>query len=160
MGTRSGDIDPAIVTYLMDKEGLSTKEISDIMNKKSGIFGVSGVTSDFRDVAKAADEGNERAKVGLEMFYYEIKKFIGSYAAALGRVDAVVFTAGIGENDKTLRKEVAGDLEILGLAIDDEKNSIRGEEIDISAPGAKVKTLVIPTNEELMIAIETKALTE
>ena len=160
MGTRCGDIDPAIVTYLIDKDNLTTKELSDIMNKKSGIFGVSGVSSDFRDVAKAASEGNNRAKVGLEMFYYQIKKFIGSYAAALGKLDAVVFTAGIGENDKALRKAVAGDLEILGLAIDDEKNSIRGEEIDISAPGAKVKTLVIPTNEELMIAIETKALTE
>ena len=160
MGTRCGDIDPAIVTFLMNKENLSTKDIDAIMNKKSGIFGVSGVSSDFRDVAAAADNGNKRAEVGLEMFYYEIKKFIGSYAAAMGGVDAIVFTAGIGENDKTLRKEVTSGLEFLGVAIDDEKNSVRGQEIDISAEGAKVKTLVIPTNEELMIAIETKALVD
>ena len=160
MGTRCGDIDPAIVTYLMDKENLTTAEINDIMNKKSGILGVSGVSSDFRDVTSAAENGNKRAEAGLKMFYNQIKKDIGAYAALLGRVDAVVFTAGVGENDKELRKYVAGDLEILGLKIDDEKNSVRGEEIDISAPGAKVKTLVIPTNEELMIAIETKALTE
>ncbi|MBO5099115.1 MAG: acetate kinase, partial [Clostridia bacterium] len=159
-GTRCGDIDPAIVTFLMNKENLSTKDIDAIMNKKSGIFGVSGVSSDFRDVAAAADNGNKRAEVGLEMFYYEIKKFIGSYAAAMGGVDAIVFTAGIGENDKTLRKEVTSGLEFLGVAIDDEKNSVRGQEIDISAEGAKVKTLVIPTNEELMIAIETKALVD
>ena len=160
MGTRCGDIDPAIVTFLMNKENLSTKEIDSIMNKESGIYGVSGVSSDFRDVAEAADNGNERAKVGLEMFYYEIKKYIGAYAAAMGGVDAIVFTAGIGENDKTLRKVVTADLKFLGVEIDDEKNAIRGEEIDISSANATVKTLVIPTNEELMIAIETKALAE
>ncbi len=160
MGTRCGDIDPAIVTYLMDKENLSTKEINDIMNKKSGIFGVSGVSSDFRDVAGAAAEGNVQAKEGLEMFYHQIRKYIGSYAAALGKVDAVVFTAGIGENDSTLRKEVAGNLSILGMGINEEKNKVRGEEIDISSDDAKVKTFVIPTNEELMIALETKELVE
>lgn len=116
--------------------------------------------SDFRDVASAADDGNERAKVGLEMFYYEIKKFIGSYAAAMGGVDAIVFTAGIGENDKVLRKAVTDDMAFLGIAIDDEKNAIRGQEIDISAQNATVKTLVVPTNEELMIAIETKNLVD
>ncbi len=160
MGTRCGDIDPAIVTYLMDKEKLTTKEINDIMNKKSGIYGVSGVTSDFRDVAEAAGEGNIQAKEGLEMFYHQIRKFIGGYAAALGRVDAVVFTAGIGENDSTLRKEVAGNLSILGLGINEEKNKERGKEIDISSEDAKVKTFVIPTNEELMIALETKELVQ
>ncbi len=160
MGTRCGDIDPAIVTFLMNKENLSAKEIDSIMNKESGIYGVSGVSSDFRDVAAAANSGNKRAEIGLEMFYYEIKKFIGAYAAAMGGVDAVVFTAGIGENDKTLRKAVTSDLKFLGIEIDDEKNAIRGEEIDISSSSATVKTLVIPTNEELMIALETKALTE
>lgn len=160
MGTRCGDIDPAIVTYIMNKEGISAKEIDSIMNKQSGIFGVSGVSSDFRDVSAAADSGNERAKVGLEMFYHQIRKYIGAYAAAMGGLDAVVFTAGIGENDKTLRKEVISQLGFLGLGIDDEKNAIRGEEIDISSKDATVKTLVIPTNEELMIAIETKNLCE
>lgn len=160
MGTRCGDIDPAIVTFLMNKENLSAKDMDAIMNKESGIYGVSGVSSDFRDVASAADDGNERAKVGLEMFYYEIKKFIGSYAAAMGGVDAIVFTAGIGENDKVLRKAVTDDMAFLGIAIDDEKNAIRGQEIDISAQNATVKTLVVPTNEELMIAIETKNLVD
>ena len=160
MGTRCGDIDPAIVTYLMEKENLSTKEINDIMNKKSGIFGVSGVSSDFRDVAGAANEGNEQAAVGLEMFYYQIRKYIGSYASALGKVDAVVFTAGIGENDSTLRKEVVSKLSILGMGINEEKNKIRGEETDISSDDATVKAFIIPTNEELMIALETKELIE
>ena len=160
MGTRCGDIDPAIVTYIINKEGKTAEEVDSIMNKKSGIFGVSGVSSDFRDVAAAADEGNKRAEVGLQMFYYEIKKFIGAYAAAMNGVDAIVFTAGIGENDKTLRKEVASGLSYLGVAIDEEKNNIRGEEKDVSAEGAKVKTLVIPTNEELMIALDTKEIVE
>jgi len=160
MGTRCGDIDPAIVTYIINKEGKTAEEVDALMNKKSGIFGVSGVSSDFRDVAAAAAEGNKRAEVGLQMFYYEIKKFIGAYAAAMNGVDAIVFTAGIGENDKTLRKEVAAGLSYLGIAIDDEKNAIRGEEIDISAEGSKVKTLVIPTNEELMIALDTKDIVE
>ncbi len=160
MGTRCGDIDPAIVTYIINKEGKTAEEVDALMNKKSGIFGVSGVSSDFRDVAAAADEGNKRAEVGLSMFYYEIKKFIGAYAAAMNGVDAIVFTAGIGENDKTLRKEVTSGLSFLGVAIDDEKNSKRGEELDISACGAKVKTLVIPTNEELMIALDTKEIVE
>ena len=160
MGTRCGDIDHAIVTYIINKEGKTAEEVDALMNKKSGIFGVSGVSSDFRDVAAAAAEGNKRAEVGLQMFYYEIKKFIGAYAAAMNGVDAIVFTAGIGENDKTLRKEVAAGLSYLGIAIDDEKNAIRGEEIDISAEGSKVKTLVIPTNEELMIALDTKDIVE
>ncbi|MBQ2897602.1 MAG: acetate kinase [Clostridia bacterium] len=160
MGTRCGDIDPAIVTYIINKEGKSAEEVDSIMNKKSGIYGVSGVSSDFRDVAAAAADGNKRAEVGLKMFYYEIKKFIGAYAAAMNGVDAIVFTAGIGENDKTLRKEVTSGLSFLGVEIDDEKNSVRGEEIDISASDAKVKTLVIPTNEELMIALDTKEIVE
>ncbi len=160
MGTRCGDIDPAIVTYIMNKEGKSAEEVDALMNKKSGIFGISGVSSDFRDVSDAADNGNKRAEVGLEMFYYQIKKFIGAYAAAMNGVDAIVFTAGIGENDKILRAEVAKGLTFMGVEIDEEKNNIRGEEKDVSAAGAKVKTLVIPTNEELMIALDTKEIVE
>lgn len=160
MGSRCGDIDPAIVTYLMGKENIDIKEMDTIMNKKSGILGLSGISSDFRDVSDAADNGNERAKAGLEMFYNQITKYIGAYAALMGGVDAIVFTAGIGENDKVLRKCVAEKLKFLGVGVDDDKNSIRGEEVDISSADAKIKTLVIPTNEELMIAMETKALTE
>ena len=160
MGTRCGDIDPAIVTYIMNKEGKTAEEVDALMNKKSGIFGVSGVSSDFRDVSDAADNGNEKAAVGLEMFYYQIKKFIGAYAAAMNGVDAIVFTAGIGENDKVLRAEVAKGLTFMGVEIDEEKNNIRGEEKDVSKDGAKVKTLVIPTNEELMIALDTKEIVE
>ncbi len=160
MGTRCGDIDPAIVTFIMEKEGLTAQQVNDLMNKKSGVLGVSGVSSDFRDVETAAGEGNKRAEVGLDMFNYQVKKYIGAYAAAMGGVDAVVFTAGIGENNQELRRDVIGDLAFMGLAIDEEKNKIRGQEIDISAEGAKVRTLVIPTDEEMMIAMDTKALTE
>lgn len=158
MGTRCGDIDPAVVTFLQEKEGLSASEIDSIMNKKSGIAGISGVSSDFRDVETAAKEGNKVAEIGLNMFDYQVKKYIGAYAAAMGGVDAVVFTAGIGENNKVMRANVAGGLGFMGIKIDDEKNAIRGEEIDISAEGASVRVLVIPTNEELAIAMETKAL--
>ena len=158
MGTRCGDIDPAVVTFLQEKEGLSAAEIDSIMNKKSGIAGLSGVSSDFRDVETAAKEGNKVAEIGLNMFDYQVKKYIGAYAAAMGGVDAVVFTAGIGENNKVMRANVAGGLGFMGIKIDDEKNAIRGEEIDISAEGASVRVLVIPTNEELAIAMETKAL--
>lgn len=158
MGTRCGDIDPAIVTFLMEKEGLSASEMDTVMNKQSGIFGLSGVSSDFRDVEKAAAEGNKVAQIGLNMFDYQVKKTIGAYAAAMGGVDAIVFTAGVGENNKVLRANVAKGLAFMGVAIDDEKNAVRGEEIDISAPNATVRTLVIPTNEELAIAMETQAL--
>ncbi len=160
MGTRSGDIDPAIVTFLMDKEGLSAAKMNDVLNKKSGVFGVSGVSSDFRDLAKAADEGNERARAALDMFYYGVKKYIGSYAAALGGVDAIVFTAGVGENDSAARAGITAGLEFMGIAVDKEKNKVRGEAADISASGATVKTLVIPTDEEMMIALETERLTK
>lgn len=160
MGTRCGDIDPAIVTFLMEKEGLSASEMDAVMNKKSGILGLSGVSSDFRDVEKAADEGNKVAQIGLNMFDYQVKKTIGAYAAAMGGVDAIVFTAGVGENNKALRANVAKGLAFMGVAIDDEKNAVRGEEIDISAPNATVRTLVIPTNEELAIAMETQALVD
>jgi len=158
MGTRTGSMDPAVVTFLMENEGLSAKEVDNLMNKKSGVFGVSGVSSDFRDLSKAAAEGNDRAALAIDMFTYSVKKLIGSYAAAMGGVDAVVFTAGVGENDAASRKSIVSGLEFMGIKIDDEKNAIRGQAIDISAEGATVKTLVIPTNEELMIALDTQNL--
>ena len=155
MGTRCGDIDPAIVTFLMNKEGLSTKEIDAIMNKQSGIFGVSGVSSDFRDVAAAAEEGNKRAEVGLDMFYYEIKKFIGAYAAAMNGVDLIVFTGGIGENNSRLRRRVCENLTYLGVKFDYDANVARGEDTMLTTPDSKVKVALITTNEELMIARDT-----
>ncbi len=160
MGTRSGDIDPAIVTFLMEKENLSIEEINSVLNKKSGVFGVSGVSSDFRDLSAAANEGNKRAKAALDMFSYGIKKYIGSYAAAMGGVDVVVFTAGVGENDAQTRFDITQGLEFLGIKVDAEKNKIRGQIADVTADGATVKTLVIPTDEEMMIAIETERLTK
>ncbi|MBE7024597.1 MAG: acetate kinase [Ruminococcaceae bacterium] len=159
MGTRSGDIDPAIVSYVAEKENLSVKEVSDVLNKKSGVLGVSGVSSDFRDLAEQA-ETNDRAKLSLDMFSYSLKKFIGQYIAVMNGVDALVFTAGIGENNVELRSQIAKELSFFGLSIDEEKNKVRGKDMDISTPDAKVKTLVIPTNEELMIALDTKRLVE
>lgn len=158
MGTRSGDIDPAIVTFLMEKENLGTDEINTVLNKKSGVLGVSGVSSDFRDLDAAASQGNERAKAALDMFCYGIKKYIGSYAAAMGGVDAVVFTAGVGENDGKTRAAITSGLEFLGIKIDPDKNKLRGQAVDISSDDASVKTLVIPTDEEMMIALDTQRL--
>lgn len=158
MGTRTGSMDPAVVTYLMDK-GMTSKEINNLMNKESGVSGVSGVSSDFRDLTAAADSGNERARLALDMFTYAVKKNIGAYAAAMGGVDVVVFTAGVGENDSRTRAEIVEGLEFMGVKIDQDKNNTRGT-VDISAADAKVKTLVIPTNEELMIAIDTKRLVQ
>lgn len=158
MGTRTGSMDPAVVTYLIDK-GLSSKEVNNLMNKQSGVAGVSGVSSDFRDLTDAADKGNERARLALDMFTYQVKKNIAAYAAAMGGIDVVVFTAGVGENDDRTRAEITEGLEFMGIKIDKEKNSVRGT-VDITAEGASVKTLVIPTNEELMIAIDTKRLVE
>ena len=158
MGTRTGSMDPAVVTYLLNK-GMSAKEVDDLMNKKSGVFGISGVSSDFRDLSAAAKDGNKRAELALEMFTYSVKKLIGAYASAMGGVDAVVFTAGVGENDGVVRKAITDGLGFMGIEVDQEKNSTRGT-VDITADGAKVKTLVIPTNEELMIAIDTKRLIE
>jgi len=158
MGTRTGTMDPAVVTYLLNK-GMSAAEVDNIMNKQSGVYGVSGVSSDFRDLTAAAKEGNERAALALEMFYYSVKKYIGSYAAAMGGVDAVIFTAGVGENDAPARANIVSGLEFMGIKIDSDKNFARGT-IDISADDATVKTLVIPTNEELMIAIDTQRLIE
>lgn len=158
MGTRTGSMDPAVVTFIMDKENMTTKDVDNLMNKKSGVFGVSGVSSDFRDLSKASDEGNERATLAIDMFTYSVKKLIGAYAAAMGGVDAVIFTAGVGENDAKSRADIVSGLEYMGIKIDEEKNKIRGVMADVSSADATVKTLVIPTNEELMIAMDTKAL--
>ena len=158
MGTRTGAMDPAVVTYLIN-QGMSAAEVDAAMNKKSGVQGVSGVSSDFRDLCAAADEGNERAQLALNMFAYQVKKFIGAYAAAMNGVDAVVFTAGVGENDSYTRSLIIDGLDYLGVKVDAQKNAVRGT-VDISAADAKVKTLVIPTNEELMIALDTKSIVE
>lgn len=159
MGTRSGDLDPAIVEFIANKEGLTVSEMLNVLNKKSGVLGMSGgVSSDFRDLDKAALEGNELAKLALEAFVYRVAKYIGAYAAAMNGVDAIAFTAGLGENDKTTRKNIVSYLGYLGAKLDEERNNIRGEEALISADDSKVKLYVIPTNEELAIARETVAL--
>ena len=158
MGTRCGDIDPAIVPYIMKKENLTPDEMDTLMNKKSGVLGVSGVSSDFRDVEGAMNDGNEKAKLALDMFHYKVAKYIGEYYIALGGADAIVFTAGLGENSKTSRLAICEYLKCLGVEIDEEKNSKRGEEIDIATDNSKIRVFVIPTNEELMIAQDTKEL--
>ncbi len=158
MGTRTGSMDPAVMTFLMNM-GMTSKEIDTLVNKESGVAGVSGVSSDFRDLSAAADNGNERAQLALDMFTYQVKKYIGSYAAAMGGLDAIVLTAGVGENDAATRKAILSGLEFMGVKIDDKKNEKRGT-VDITACRAKVKTLVIPTDEEMMIALETKAIVE
>ena len=156
MGTRAGDVDLGAATYIMDKENLNTTEFSNLVNKKSGLMGVSGVSSDARDIAAAIAEGNQRADLARRMFIYRVKKYIGAYAAALNGVDMVVFTGGIGENDTYIRGEIAKGLEYLGATIDQAKNdSIRGEEAIISTPDSKVTVCVIPTDEEWMIASDT-----
>ena len=151
MGTRSGDIDATILEYLMDRHGYDIKEMLNILNKKSGVLGISGVSSDFRDLDSAAEEGNQRAKLALEVFRYGVKKFIGAYAAAMGGVDAIVFTAGVGENDAATRMDIASGLEYMGVKMDPDANNIRGKEAVISAPDSKVQVLLIPTNEYLFI---------
>ena len=159
MGTRSGDMDPAIITYLSEKENISAKDVIDICNKKSGMLGLSnGVSSDFRDLAAAEESGNEYAKAALETYAYRVAKYIGAYAVGMQGLDAVVFTAGVGENNTVVREKICEYLSIFDTKIDKEKNSIRGEEIIISTEESKVKVMVIPTNEELAIARETVAL--
>ncbi len=160
MGTRSGAIDPTVPAFLQKAEGLTADEVDNLLNKKSGLLGVSGISSDCRDVRNAAAEGNYRAKLAVKILCHNIKKIIGSYVAEMNGVDAVVFTAGIGENDKGLRAMVCKDMSFLGMEIDEEynENCPRGEFADISKKGAKVKTLVIPTNEEYMIALDTQNL--
>nr|WP_207636196.1 acetate kinase [Proteocatella sphenisci] len=155
MGTRCGDMDPAIVTFLMKKLNLDADGINDVMNKKSGVFGMSGVSSDFRDIENAASEGNERAAIALETYYKRVKKYIGSYMAEMGGVDVIVFTAGLGENSIDAREEICGGLERLGISIDKVENKVRGKEKVISAADSAVKVLCIPTNEEVMIARDT-----
>ncbi len=155
MGTRSGNIDPAIIAYMMEELNMPIEEVTSILNKKSGVLGISGVSSDFRDLWAAA-ETNKRAKLALDVFHYKIKGFICKYAGVLGGVDCIIFTAGIGENSAAAREACCEGLEFLGVKIDKEKNNIFGKAADISAADSKVKVLVIPTNEELMIARDTK----
>ena len=158
MGTRAGDVDVAAVTYLMKKEGLSVDEMDNILNKKSGVLGLSGVSSDFRDIEEAAEEGNDRAGAALDVFAYKVAKRIGAYAAAMNGVDAIVFTAGLGENSGTTRRAICDYLGFMGVHIDSYNNSLRGKAVEISAPDSRVRVFVIPTNEELVIARDTKEL--
>ena len=158
MGTRSGDLDPAIIDFVGKKEGLSLDEMNEVLNKKSGMLGISGVSSDGRDLEAAAETGNKRAQLALDVFDYRVIKYIGAYAAAMNGVDAIVFTAGIGENAIPVREKVVSYLGYFGVTLDKEANGVRGEEIVISTPDSKVKVAVIPTNEELAICRETVAL--
>ena len=158
MGTRSGDIDPAVVQFVMNKYGMSADECLNMLNKKSGVLALSGVSSDFRDIENGADAGNENCALALDKFAYEVRKYIGSYAAALGGLDCLVFTAGVGENSASMRARICEGLEFLGVKIDPEKNNTRGKEAIISADDSKVTVWVIPTTEELMIAQDTAAL--
>ena len=158
MGTRSGDLDAGILEYLMNKYQLNITEMLSILNKKSGVQGISGVSSDFRDLESAKQEGNQRAELAMDAFEYGVKKYIGAYAAAMGGVDAIIFTAGVGENGAENRVNITKKLAFMGVKLDEEKNKVRGQEIDVSAADAKVRVLVIPTNEELMIAMDTAAI--
>ena len=159
MGTRVGNVDPGALTFIMDKEHLTTKELSDLINKKSGVAGISGISSDMRDIDAAIEKGDERAKLALDMYIYRIIKYVGAFAAVLNGVDVIVFTGGVGENQQVLRKRVCDHLTYMGVKIDDEVNfSSRGEEKLISAPDSAVKVVVIPTDEELMIARDTEAI--
>ncbi len=158
MGTRCGDLDSGVLQFLMDKYGYSIDEMLNILNKKSGVLGVSGVSSDFRDLDAAAEEGNERAKLALDMFNYWVAKDVGSYAAAMNGVDAIIFTAGVGENSASTRAGICEYLTYLGCELDPDANSGRGKEAVVNTPDSKVKLLVIPTNEELVIARDTKAI--
>ena len=155
MGTRSGDIDPAIIDFIADKEDLSIQEVNSILNKKSGVLGISGISSDFRDIIEASEEGNERAMLALKVFAHRVRFYIGAYIAMMNGVDAIVFTAGIGENSIPVRDIICEDLDNLGIKLDVVKNKIRGQEVVISRDDSKVSILLIPTNEELMIARDT-----
>ncbi len=156
MGTRAGNIDPAIIDYLKEKEGLTAKQVTNILNKESGVLGISGVSSDFRDINDAADEGNERAQLAQKVFAFTVKSYIGSYIAQLNGVDAIVFTAGVGENDWLMRSMICENMNNLGITIDEEYNkTIRGKKTEISTKDSKVKVIIVPTNEELVIARDT-----
>lgn len=158
MGTRTGSIDPAVVPILMSKKGLDAAGMDKYMNKECGVLGISGVSSDFRDLEAAAEEGNKKAQLALDMFCYQVKRYIGAYAAAMGGVDAIVFTAGVGENDIGTRAKVCSGLEFLGVKLDADRNNVRGKATEISAADSKVKVFLIPTNEELVIARDTNRL--
>ena len=158
MGTRAGDLDAGILQYLMNKHGMNIDGMLNVLNKKSGVEGISAISSDFRDLENAEAQGNQRAELALRVFDYSVKKYIGAYAAAMGGVDAVIFTAGVGENGPETRESACAGLEFLGIKIDPEKDKVRGKEMDVSADDAKVRVLVIPTNEELMIAMDTAAI--
>lgn len=161
MGTRSGDMDPAVLQFIMNTDGVGIDEMLNILNKKSGLLGVSGFSSDMRDVLTAAEDGHERAQITVDMFCYRIRKYIGAYAAAMGGVDAIVFTAGIGENNPKLRKQICNGLDYMGITIDDELNSKKSsEDRVVSKSDSRVKTCLVSTNEELMIAQDTLALTQ
>ena len=159
MGTRSGDIDPAVLQFIMNKEGIDINEMLTILNKKSGVLGMSGgVSSDFCDIEKAAHDGNHLAEVALDAFIYRVTKYVGAYAAAMNGVDAIAFTAGVGENDKNARRRICENLSFMGVKLDEEANDVRGERRIISAADSKVKVMLLPTNEELAIARDTLAL--
>ena len=158
MGTRSGDLDPAVVQFVMNKYGMSADECLNMLNKKSGVLALSGISSDFRDIEGEAEKGNADCQLALDKFAYEVRKYIGSYAAALGGLDCLVFTAGVGENSASMRARICSGLEFLGVKLDPEKNNTRGKEAIISADDSKVTVWVIPTNEELMIAQDTAEL--
>ena len=155
MGTRTGDLDPAIIPFLMEKENLGIEEINELFNKKSGVLGISGISSDFRDLEEAAEEGNERAQLALDVFINRVKKYIGAYVAIMGDVDALVFTAGIGENSISIREKICEGLECIGIMLDKERNQVRGKETIVSKNVISTAILVVPTNEELMIAKDT-----
>ncbi len=158
MGTRAGDVDAAVVTFLMEKENLTPQEMDNILNKKSGVLGLSGVSSDFRDIEEASEHGNERAEIALDVFAYKVAKRIGAYAAAMNGVDCIVFTAGLGENSASTRRLICDYLGYLGIHVDSYHNSLRGKAIEITTPDSRVRVFVIPTNEELVIARDTKEL--
>ena len=162
MGTRSGTIDPTVVSYIMKKEGLSPEAVEKILNSKSGLLGISGISSDCRDITDAKDAGNKRAALAMDVLVHYIKKIIGSYVAEMNGIDALVFTAGIGENDRYVREQVCKNMSYLGIEIDEELNMTcpRGEDVELTKNGAKVRTFVLPTNEEYMIALDTYALTK
>ena len=156
MGTRSGEIDPAIIPFLMEKENMDAQQIDNLLNRQSGILGISGVSSDFRDLEAAANDGDERSQLAIDIFAYKVRKYIGGYVAAMGGVDAIVFTAGLGENSPFMREKICNGLEYLGTRIDPELNKIRGKASEISIKRSRTKIFVVPTNEELVIARDTK----
>lgn len=160
MVTRSGDLDPSVLTYIMKKENISAEEMENILNKKSGVMGISGLAPDFRVIETASNEGDKRAKTAMENFKYSVAGYIAKYAAAMNGIDYIIFTGGVGENQIKIRQGICEKLKFMGVEIDEDLNNMRGEEKEVSKPESKVKVFVIPTNEELMIAKETKKLVE